>query len=151
MSGKGFGKKKSPVVDKIVEVESSTLKIPESSAEISQQIENNDREMIGKGVESLDEVVTRSKSALKSKMFEARKDDIAQKIKELQEEEALIASDPSVGAVPEIVANRMIARMAGFFGVPVFGGTELLPYSTRSTNIFGICRARYICCRLLRI
>jgi hypothetical protein len=45
-----------------------------------------------------------------------------EKIQLLKDEEELIATDPSVGAVPEIVANRMIGRIAWFFGVPVFGG-----------------------------
>ena len=47
------------------------------------------------------------------------------KIRRLKEEEDLIASDPSVGAVPEIIANRMITRIAGFFGIPVFGGLAI--------------------------
>jgi hypothetical protein len=34
----------------------------------------------------------------------------------LKDEEDLISSDPSVGAVPEIVADRMIGRIAAFFG-----------------------------------
>jgi len=34
----------------------------------------------------------------------------------LKEEEDLISSDPSVGAVPEVVADRMIGRIAAFFG-----------------------------------
>jgi hypothetical protein len=43
----------------------------------------------------------------------------------LEEEEALIASDPSVGAVPELIADRMIRRIAFFFGIPVFGGLAI--------------------------
>ena len=34
-----------------------------------------------------------------------------EKIVKIKEEEDLIASDPSVGAVPEYVANRMISRV----------------------------------------
>jgi hypothetical protein len=33
--------------------------------------------------------------------------------------------DPSVGAVPELVADRMIGRIIAFFGVPVFGGLAI--------------------------
>ncbi len=36
-----------------------------------------------------------------------------EKIRRLKEEEDLIASDPSVGAVPELVANRMLGRIVG--------------------------------------
>lgn len=38
-------------------------------------------------------------------------DELDEKIKKLKDEEDLIASDPSVGAVPELVANRMIGRI----------------------------------------
>ena len=62
----------------------------------------------------------------KSKMYQTisarRLSELDDKIRKLKEEEALIASDPSVGAVPELVANRMIRRIGFFFGVPVFGG-----------------------------
>ena len=47
---------------------------------------------------------------------------LQEKLKFVQDEEQLIASDPSVGAVPELVAERMIKRIALFFGIPVFGG-----------------------------
>eukprot|EP01031_Cornospumella_fuschlensis_P035780 gene35780-43398_t len=63
---------------------------------------------------------------LSSKMFKKKRaatvEAIQSKLDKLKEEEALVASDPSVGAVPEIVANRMIRRIAFFFGLPVFGG-----------------------------
>ena len=65
----------------------------------------------------------------KSKMFQSitdrRLSELDEKIRKLKEEEALIASDPSVGAVPELVANRMIRRIGFFFGIPVFGGLSL--------------------------
>ena len=51
-----------------------------------------------------------------------REAELDEKIKRLREEEELLATDPSVGAVPELVANRMIGRIAAFFGIPVFGG-----------------------------
>lgn len=62
----------------------------------------------------------------KSRMYQSitarRLSELDDKIRKLKEEEALIASDPSVGAVPELVANRMIRRIGFFFGIPVFGG-----------------------------
>lgn len=48
-----------------------------------------------------------------------------EKIRQVRDEEQLIASDPSVGAVPELVADRMIGRIATFFGIPVFGGLAI--------------------------
>jgi len=66
---------------------------------------------------------------LSTKMFKSdrlrREDILNEKIKRLQAEDELIASDPSVGAVPELVADRMIRRIAVFFGVPVFGGLSI--------------------------
>jgi hypothetical protein len=134
MSGKGFGKKATPVVDKSVEAapvkDSSSIS---TSLETTPTAIESARAKLDEKI-SLDQAVSKSKAALKTKMYEARKEDIARKMKELEEEEALIASDPSVGAVPEIVANRMITRMAGFFGIPVFGG-ESACYQHRQISI----------------
>jgi hypothetical protein len=58
-------------------------------------------------------------------MRQRREDALDSKIARLKEEEELIASDPSVGAVPEVVANRMLGRMVLFFGLPVFGGLAI--------------------------
>lgn len=119
MSGKGFGKKKidekdaSIVNDQSVGsdgTETTTLSATESDVELNTKAIENDP----------------SKAILQTKMFKSMKkkedEELQRKIKELEEEEALIASDPSVGAVPQIVADRMIVRIAGFFGIPVFGG-----------------------------
>ena len=66
---------------------------------------------------------------LNTKMFKSdrlrREDLLNEKIKRLKAEDDLIATDPSVGAVPELVADRMIRRIAVFFGVPVFGGLSI--------------------------
>ena len=51
-----------------------------------------------------------------------REAELDEKIRKLKEEEDLVAEDTSVGAVPELVANRMASRIAVFFGIPVFGG-----------------------------
>ena len=52
------------------------------------------------------------KEILSTKMFKniekKREEALNEKIQRLREEEELIASDPSVGAVPELIANRMI-------------------------------------------
>ena len=56
-----------------------------------------------------------------------REAELDEKIARLKEEEDLISSDSSVGAVPELVADRMIGRIVAFFGIPVFGGTEHFP------------------------
>lgn len=75
------------------------------------------------------EPVNLEKAIESSKLFKstrARQEALLdEKIARLKEEEDLIASDPSVGAVPEIVADRMIGRIAAFFGVPVFGGLTI--------------------------
>ena len=72
---------------------------------------------------SIDDLVSSTKrfKTLKSRRVE----ELEEKIQRLKEEEDLLATDPSVGAVPELVANRMITRIAFFFGVPVFGGLSL--------------------------
>ena len=77
---------------------------------------------------NLDPVLSSSinEQIISSKMFQKKRtetvESIQQKLDKLREEEEMLAEDPSVGAVPEIVANRMIKRIAFFFGVPVFGG-----------------------------
>ena len=64
-----------------------------------------------------------------TRMRENREKELDEKIAMLKEEDDLIATDPSVGAVPQIVADRMITRIATFFGVPVFGGLLLFGVS----------------------
>lgn len=54
-----------------------------------------------------------------------REDALDEKIQRLREEEQLMASDPSVGAVPELVANRMLGRIIVLAGLPVFGGLAI--------------------------
>ena len=53
-------------------------------------------------------------------------EELDSKIKTLQEEEQLLASDPSVGAVPEIVANRMIGRIVRIFPPSVRADRHLI-------------------------
>jgi hypothetical protein len=64
---------------------------------------------------------------------------LEEKIRALREQEFELSQDLSVGAVPEIIANRMITRIAGFFGIPVFGGLAIFVgaffYSKKTDSI----------------
>ena len=59
-----------------------------------------------------------------------------EKIERLRVQEAELMEDASVGAVPEIVANRMISRITAFFGVPVFLGMSIFAGSVVSAKKF---------------
>lgn len=124
---KGFGQVKKDVsseakasevnqVNKMMDDEGRP--VPDGAAVVV-QVEDGNR-----GVAMSDEDII-----LNTKMFKSdrlrREDILNEKIKRLQAEDELIASDPSVGAVPELVADRMIRRIAVFFGVPVFGGLSI--------------------------
>jgi len=50
---------------------------------------------------------------------------LEEKIRALREQEIELSQDLSVGAVPELVANRMIGRIVSFLGVPVFLGMSI--------------------------
>eukprot|EP01040_Poterioochromonas_malhamensis_P006809 gene6809-7339_t len=50
------------------------------------------------------------------------KESIISKRRQLEQLQAGAKADPSVGAVPEMIADRMIRRIVIFFGIPVFGG-----------------------------
>jgi hypothetical protein len=97
---KGFGKKEPPV----------QMKREKTAAEIEAD-------------QKLDDEI-RSTNMFKN-IRQRREDALDSKISQLRTEEELIASDPSVGAVPEVVANRMLGRMILFFGLPVFGGLAI--------------------------
>ena len=108
-AGKGFGKKKEVV------------------KELEQKQPFNSR--LNPSAETTAAEVTVSASKSEEKNLYAtprarREAELDEKIARLKEEEDLISSDPSVGAVPELVADRMIGRIVAFFGVPVFGGME---------------------------
>ena len=60
-----------------------------------------------------------------TRMREARERELDSKIARLQEQDNLVAEDPSVGAVPQKVADRMITRIAFGAGLPVFGGLAI--------------------------
>ena len=142
--GGGFGKPKVEEAPKqsssssssLSSLSSSTTKLMDfqsidSSSNIKQVSDDSnviDKSDIAKNLkdESTDEL---EKKILGTKMFQDQRTrsrlELDDKIRRLKEEEDLIASDPSVGAVPEIIANRMITRIAGFFGIPVFGGLAI--------------------------
>lgn len=106
-AGKGFGKKKE-VVKEVEQKQPFNTRLNPSSESTAGDI-----------------TVTASKSEEKNLYAtpRARREaELDEKIARLKEEEDLISSDPSVGAVPELVADRMIGRIVAFFGVPVFGG-----------------------------
>lgn len=91
---------------------------------------NNKSQMLsGDTIEKKEEERIVEKEIEGTKMFlsmrQRREDALDEKINQLREVDEQIASDPSVGAVPEVVANRMIGRIATFFGVPVFGGLSI--------------------------
>lgn len=119
-SGKGFGKKR------------------EAVKESDQKQPFNTR--LNPTTESTADDVTSSNITVEEKRSyitpRARREaELDEKIARLKEEEDLLSTDPSVGAVPELVADRMIGRIVAFFGIPVFGGERTMnsiPSSTHS-------------------
>jgi hypothetical protein len=104
-AGKGFGKKVVPNVTPLTESanrDTSTVSTEVPMASSSPEVKN-----------------------LYNTPRARREAELDEKIQRLREEEELLATDPSVGAVPELIADRMIGRIATFFGVPVFGGKQL--------------------------
>jgi len=119
-SGKGFGK---------------PMKNTESSSEETSLI--TDRPILSSN-SSLEDATTSTSSSTSTsvedmiqstdmfkKKRQVQQESLDEKIQRLREEEELLASDPSVGAVPELVANRMLGRIIVFFGIPVFGGLAI--------------------------
>lgn len=135
-SGQGFGKKK------VVSKAESTRSVEElkgmnvmgsdidgdekgvgTSTEMASSGEANDSLRTSSGPVDLNDAIESSKLF---KSTRARQEALLdEKIARLREEEEMLATDPSVGAVPEMVADRMIGRIAAFFGVPVFGGLAI--------------------------
>lgn len=107
-AGKGFGKKK------------ETVKGPEQKQPFNSRL---NPESSSTPEDAVAMSTTRSEEKNLYVTPRARREaELDEKIARLKEEEDLISSDPSVGAVPELVADRMIGRIVAFFGVPVFGG-----------------------------
>ncbi len=133
-SGQGFGKKKEvsePTSSKSAnELKGMNIMSPASSAEVQTSDMVAEADSVFKNPEATSAAPVDMNDAIESsKLFKstrARQEAILdEKIARLREEEELLATDPSVGAVPEMVADRMIGRIATFFGVPVFGGLAI--------------------------
>jgi hypothetical protein len=123
-SGKGFGKTK-PKSDSssnnILDNSIPTFSLETTgNSPISKTLENDNIEPSLSKDSDLDTLI-KNTEMFKSKR-EYRENILQSKIEQLKQEDDLIASDPSVGAVPELVANRMLGRIITFFGIPVFGG-----------------------------
>jgi hypothetical protein len=120
-SGKGFGKKTSPSIG----LDEQNVKVLSHDSSLSEPITS----IVTPIADSSSGILTVEEKILRSKMFQAKKANIEKTMKEkiayLKNEEDILAADPSVGAVPELVADRMIRRIAFFFGLPVFGGLSI--------------------------
>lgn len=135
-SGQGFGKKKAASkaesarnVEELkgMNIMGSAIDGDEkgvgTSTEMASSGEANDSLRTSSGPVDLNDAIESSKLF---KSTRARQEALLdEKIARLREEEEMLATDPSVGAVPEMVADRMIGRIAAFFGVPVFGGLAI--------------------------
>lgn len=106
-SGKGFGKKK------------EAAKVPDQKQPFNTRL-NPAEESATNAISSSDIKVEEKRSYITPRA--RREAELDEKIARLKEEEDLLSTDPSVGAVPELVADRMIGRIVAFFGIPVFGG-----------------------------
>jgi Photosynthesis affected mutant 68 len=105
--GKGFGNSAKP------EKPAETTTLPSEQADLkTQQADDSFKEVY-------------EKTDYFKKELKKREDALDEKIQRLREEEQLMASDPSVGAVPELVANRMLGRIVVLAGLPVFGGLAI--------------------------
>lgn len=92
-----------------------------SSNRSMNDLDVNESNNVNKG--NVDEMIQNTDMFKKKRQFQ--QEALEEKIQRLREEEELLASDPSVGAVPELVANRMLGRIVVFFGIPVFGGLAI--------------------------
>jgi hypothetical protein len=130
--GKGFGKKAASP-SRTMGASSDELKgmnviLPTNSGGASLSTEtgpvaSGEKDPASSPPTNLDEVI--ESTALFKSNRERDEALLDEKIARLKEEQDMLATDPSVGAVPEMVADRMIGRIATFFGVPVFGGLAI--------------------------
>lgn len=126
-SGVGFGKPNASIgssssesKSKIAEVVEVTSPQTQTSQSIINQQVQTSSPISSRDVDSIIQETEMFKS--KRQLREAILDE---KIQKIRDEDELMASDPSVGAVPELVANRMLGRIITFFGIPVFGGLSI--------------------------
>ena len=124
-AGKGFGTLKAapaPQTKKGKKRENVVVPMPVMKSSSMQSTSQPSNEISGELVD-IDAAI---KSSQVYQSTTSRQElELQEKIDKLREEEELLAQDASVGAVPEIVANRMIGRIAAFFGIPVFGGLAI--------------------------
>jgi len=115
-SGKGFGKKKEPTAAAMPLASESTAATESASEQTTLPTSTSSSSSFESKFESTNYYKTEIKK---------REAALDEKIAKLREEEELMASDPSVGAVPELVANRMLSRIVVLAGIPVFGGLAI--------------------------
>lgn len=114
LAGKGFGRKEATPVVEQPAVDVAPAPLPSSVGPAV--------EVVSKESSFEEKYETTQYGRSERQTREAQLD---WKIAKLREEEALMATDPSVGAVPELVANRMLSRIVVLAGIPVFGGLAI--------------------------
>lgn len=133
--GKGFGKVTKPPAPVEVEIEGNSSNTPQTT-QTNQIIETSQAvvDAIPTTSPTIDtkaeyNQLTKKQKADNLPYFQKRRQELKESIegkrKRLNELEAGAKADPSVGAVPEMIADRMIRRIAVFFGIPVFGGLAI--------------------------
>jgi hypothetical protein len=129
-AGKGFGPPK-PIKEKLIE---GPIKI--SGIEEDKPAINETKQQIQIDPADVDAIM--KESTVFKKRRERQLMNLEQNMKELREEEELIASDATVGAVPEVIADRMLGRIITFFGIPVFGGLLIFAGSVVASKMYDI-------------
>jgi hypothetical protein len=135
---KGFGKKSEKVVEAVKTNSKEEQPLPNNSVVDSDE-SSEDVELPTKlesTETSLDDVIKKTPMMIKARKQKLRV--LESKVSQLREEEQLLSSDPSVGAVPEIVANRMIQRITFFFGIPTFGGLLIFAAAVISSKYYDV-------------
>ncbi len=123
-SGKGFGKVSKPREPTPIPPEP----IENDTTDISTNTSNTNTPITQTTLDPKEEYTQLTKQQKKDNLpyFQKRrqelKESIISKRRQLEQLQAGAKADPSVGAVPEMIADRMIRRIVIFFGIPVFGG-----------------------------
>lgn len=120
-SGTGFGTKK--VESEPIEDDSNASLNVENSEVAPKELLESNEESINTSSMSTDDII--KSTSMYKKARQRQEMELDEKIQKLQQQEIEQAADPSVGAVPELIANRMITRIAWFLGIPLFGGLSI--------------------------
>jgi len=126
-SGKGFGKVSKPQVPTPIPAEPIENDTTGTSTTPS-NTSNTNTPITPTTLDPKEEYAQLTKQQKKDNLpyFQKRrqelKESIISKRRQLEQLQAGAKADPSVGAVPEMIADRMIRRIVIFFGIPVFGG-----------------------------